>query len=80
VKKKPVQFKSASYFKFPTGDKATYAALANAGDKDYQALMERILENPETHYVHSVAEGLERVENSRSVLHIYEGMFSGYFK
>jgi len=62
------------------GTQVAYSTRANAGDPDYQLLIERRQEDSTQNFVDSIDEALEKVENSRTILHVLEQVLSGYFK
>jgi len=64
---------------FP-GNEAAYTSVANAGDRDYQELVKIMFANEEEHFATSLGNALEKVDNSRTVLHVYQEMLSGYFR
>jgi len=62
------------------GNVAIYSFHAANGDPEYSALWQRIQSNPGETIYKSIEDGLQRVESSQSVMHVYKGMLNGYFK
>jgi len=57
-----------------------YQFFVADGDPDYTTLWNRLEENPEETLFQSMGEGLKKLEESRSVMHVFMGMLKGYFR
>jgi hypothetical protein len=57
-----------------------YQFFVADNDPDYVTLWNRLDEYPEETRFSDMADGLKKLQESRSVMHVFKGMLKGYFR